>query len=138
MEQITFDLDIPVISLDADFPNGVMAAHMRLHDTLADSEARQYYGLSWSDGKGGLLYKAAASERSPGEAAEYGFDTFVIKKGVYISETLKNFMDDIPLIGETFQKMLDDPRIDPQGYCLEYYLGEKDMRCMVLLDASKV
>ncbi|MCY7327346.1 MAG: hypothetical protein LH618_02215 [Saprospiraceae bacterium] len=46
-------------------------------------------------------------------------------------------MDDFPMVGQTFKKLLDDPRIDPQGYCLEFYLNERDMRCMGPLAEEK-
>jgi len=106
METFTFEKDIPIICVDAVFPNGVMDAHHQLHTRLYASTERQYFGLTRPDGTGG--------------------------------HTLKNFADDIPLIGETFRNLLADPRIDPQGYCLEFYLNEHDMRCMVPLAAGKV
>jgi len=40
-------------------------------------------------------------------------------------------MKNIPAIGETFQKIIADPRIDPQGVCVEWYFNNKDVRCMV-------
>jgi len=39
------------------------------------------------------------------------------------------FMNDIPLIGKTFEKLLANPDIDSDGYCVEMYIA-KDVRCM--------
>ena len=76
----------------------------------------------------------AATETDPAEDSEaLDCDVFFIKKGKYLSRLIHNFRDDIPAIGRTFQQLLDDPRIDPDGYCLEWYLGENDVRCMVRL-----
>jgi hypothetical protein len=40
-------------------------------------------------------------------------------------------MSDIPGIGRTFDKLLKHPRIDPQGYCVEEYVNNTDVRCLV-------
>jgi hypothetical protein len=58
---------------------------------------------------------------------------FFIKKGAYQSVTILQFMDDLPRIGQTFLQLLAHPNIDPSGYCLEWYLNEQDVRCMVRL-----
>jgi len=76
-------------------------------------------------------YKAAAKELKSGEAETLGLETFIIKKGVYISELIIDFMSDIPSIGRTFQKLLAQPGLDPNGYCLEIYINNKDVRCLV-------
>jgi hypothetical protein len=44
-------------------------------------------------------------------------------------------MQNIPKVKETFQKLLAQPDVDPNGYCLEWYLNDKDMKCMVKLGA---
>ncbi len=42
-------------------------------------------------------------------------------------------MKDLPAIGNTFQQMIARPDIDPEGYCVEWYLSDKDVQCMVRL-----
>jgi hypothetical protein len=115
------------------FPEGVLAAHQSLHAKIPYSDERGYYGISWmEDGK--TRYLAAAGELSENESAEYGLPIFTIKKGSYICELVKDFMKDIPAIGRTFQQLLADPRLDPQGYCLEvYHKNQKDVQCLVKL-----
>lgn len=58
---------------------------------------------------------------------------FFIKKGAYLSVLISNFMNDLPGIGCRFRELLADPRVDSDGYCLEWYLNKEDMRCMVRL-----
>ena len=42
-------------------------------------------------------------------------------------------MKDIPAIQKTFNQLLEYPDIDPQGYCVEQYIDQKDLICMVRL-----
>lgn len=112
----------------ASFPNGVGAAHEKLNVIVPSSLERGYYGISWME-QGNIRYLAAAGELHDAEAEKYGLEKFTIKKGNYICETVHDFMKHIPAIGECFQRMLTDPRIDPQGYCLEIYEGN-DVRCL--------
>lgn len=42
-------------------------------------------------------------------------------------------MDDIPAIGKAFKELLAIPGIDPEGACVEWYLSNKDVQCMVRL-----
>ena len=135
MEIVSFENDIRGMCVTAEFfPEGALAAHQRLHAAVPFSSERGYYGISWPDGKGGITYKAAAQELEVGEAENLGFEIFVVKKGTYLSEQLPDFQKDIPAIGKTFAKLLADPRIDPQGYCLETYSKDaKDMQCLVKL-----
>lgn len=134
METYSIEKDIITICLTADsFPEGVEAAHSRLHNILPFLEQRTVYGISYSDGKGGIIYKAVAGQLQEGEAEAYGLETFVIRKGQYMSELLLNFGEDMGRVNSTFQKLLALPELDPKGYCLELYLNDKDMRCMVPL-----
>lgn len=134
MKTYIIEKDIPVVCVQASsFPDGIDDAHNRLHSILPALEQRIAYGISWSDGKGGIIYKAAVEQLQEGEAKAYGLEAFVIRKGTYMSELLLNFREDRDRVGSTFQKLLALPALDPQGYCLELYLNEKDMRCMVPL-----
>ncbi len=132
IEKFSLDKDIKVLCLQAtSFPNGVMEAFQKLHAKLPDSMARKSFGISRPEGGGGIVYKAAAEEMHEGEAEELGLESFTIKKGEFYSVTIHNFMSDLPGIGKTFTELLAQPDIDPNGYCLEWYLNDKDVRCMV-------
>ena len=119
------------------FPNGVKEAFDDLSNKIPSAEERTLYGISWQDQNGQIVYKAAISQLQKNEAEKYQCETFLIKKGKYISETITDFMNKIPQIGQTFQKLFADPQVDKiSGYCLERYVNPNDVECMVPLSAS--
>lgn len=131
---VTIEHDIKVFYVTAEpFPDDVPGAYDRLHTLITDNRDRVYFGISHPNEKGIIIYKAAAEELEDGEAEKYGCETFTIKKGNYIFIDIKNHMEDGTSIGNAFQKLLKNPDIDPQGYCLEWYLNytDPDVRCMV-------
>jgi hypothetical protein len=134
MEKLVFDNDITVFCITAkSFPDGVMEAHQKLHALVPFSTARKYLGLSRPE-NGVIVYKAAAEELSPGEGEKLNCETLVLKKGKYISRIIHDFMKDIPAIGKTFQELLQQPGLDPEGYCVEWYFNDKDINCMIRLE----
>lgn len=89
--------------------------------------------MSRPEGHDGIIYKAAAEQLEPGEAEKLNLSTIIIKKGSYITVTLHDYMKDLHAIGSIFQEMIKRDDIDPEGYCVEYYLNDKDVQCMVRL-----
>ena len=135
METLVFDNDITVMYVAATtFPAGVMDAFKKLHSLVPMDGSRKFFGLSRPEGGGGIQYKAAAEVQLPGEAEKLGLETLVLRKGRYICVTIKDFMKDVQAIGATFQQLIQRPDIDPQGYCVEWYFNDKDVRCMIRLD----
>jgi hypothetical protein len=133
METTTIDKDIKVFYITASsFPAGIEEAHNKIHALAPFSTGRKYFGISRPE-KGNIVYKAGAEEIKEGEAEKFKLDTLILKKGRYVSETIHDFMKNVPAIGETFQKMLQRDDIDPQGYCVEWYFNEKDVKLMVRL-----
>ena len=131
------DRDIKVLCIAASaFPEDVQMAHKKLHSLFPATERRTFYGISYPDKSGNIIYKAAADQLIEGEATQFNLETFTIRKGNYISEVLKDWRKDEISVRKTFKKLLSDQRIDKKGYCLEIYLNENDMRCLVPLDAS--
>lgn len=137
MEIYTLEKDIPVFYITADsFPNGVEAAHDKLRAKLSHGDNRAVFGISFPNKEGKIIYKAAAEELQNGEAEKLALEKFIIKKGNYTGQLLPNFSDNLKRVGEIFQELLSAPNIEEEeGYCLEMYLNEKDMRCMVPLKA---
>jgi len=135
MENFTLDHDIKVLTVTAkSFPEGVMDAFNKVKALGDFSKDRNTFGLSRPENGGGIIYKAGVEEKNESEGEKYGCETIVIKKGEYISETIKDFMKNISSIGQTFQEMIKRPDIDPEGYCVEWYSTDsKDVRCMVRL-----
>ena len=109
-----------------------MEAHRQLHTIVPFSNDRKYFGISRPE-NGVIAYKAAAEEVALGEAEKYKCDTLVLKKGKYISTIIHDYMRKPSGIGDTFRELLAVPNIDPEGYCIEWYLSQKDVQCMVRL-----
>lgn len=134
MEQFYLEQDIHVCCITAtSFPEGIMDAHEQLHALIPFSKERRYFGISRPDHQGTIIYKAAAEVLQPDEKEPAGCEPFVIPGGRYISSTIINYPGHLEAISKTFRELLSVPGIDPNGYCVEWYLGEKDMRCMVRL-----
>lgn len=131
METFTLYNDIIVYSVTADsFPDGIVAAHKKLHSIMPFSPKRRYFGISHPEFDE-ILYKAAGEELTPGEGLRLGLEPFRIKRGKYACITVQNYRSDTSKIGATFHRLLDLPTIDPDGYCLECYISDTEMRCMV-------
>jgi hypothetical protein len=134
MENFNLEKDIKVFYILAKtFPNGIGEAHQKLQSLLPHTEGRQFYGISYPNTEGVIQYKAAVAEAFAGEGGSYDCDTFIIKKGRYLRETLIDWQKEEGIVEKTFKQLLSDPRIDKNGNCLEVYLSENDMRCMVKL-----
>lgn len=136
MEIFSIDQDIPVITVEAaSFPDGIMVAWEKLHSLLTPDPQRKFFGISRPEPAkmGGIVYRAAAGQSFEGEAASLGAEVFTIRKGNYLSEMISDWKTNVTLIGSCFQRLIKDPRVDPQGYCLEIYNGDSDVHCMVLL-----
>lgn len=134
MQQYKLDKDLLLVYITADsFPDGVLAAHKKLHGLIPFSTQRKYFGISYPDANGAIIYKAAAEELTEGEAAEKDLETWLLKAGTYSTITIKNYMDDLPAIGAAFKTLLTHPKLDPNGACIEWYLSKKDVQCMVRL-----
>ncbi|PLK42969.1 transcriptional regulator [Emticicia sp. TH156] len=128
------EADIKAMYIEADsYPAGVLKAHQQLHGLVKRTENRKYFGISFPDRSGFIIYKAAAEEITDGEAIQLELNTFVIKKGNYISIDIPDFMENIEAIGVSFQKLISFPGIDPNGACIEWYLDDNLVKCMVRL-----
>ena len=134
METITLDNDIKVFYITAkSFPGGIMDAHRELHELVPFSTNRKYFGISRPEKNGAIVYKAATEEINPGEAEKLNCDTLIVKKGKYICLTINDYMKDLQSIERAFKTLLSYPDLDPEGYCVEWYLNNKDAKCMIRL-----
>lgn len=134
METISLENDIRIFYVTAEsYPEGILAAHQKLHAMVPFSYDRKYFGLSRPENNQGIVYKAATEETYSGEAEKYGLECLIIPKGKYYSLIISNYRNDIPSIGKAFQELLSNDNIDPNGYCIEWYINEKDVNCLVKL-----
>ncbi len=135
MKKYFIENDIKTFYVEAtSFPDGVLKAHQTLHALFPAGQNRNFFGISFPEKPGTIIYRAAVEESFAGEAERYNCPVFIIRKGAYISREIKDFMKDVSEVGKTFQQMLTDPGIDRNGYCLEIYPNQKDVICLVKLN----
>jgi hypothetical protein len=131
METTHISHDIQLLFLQAkSFPGGIMAAFDDLRAQIPGSEIRTCYGISRPE-KGTITYWAGVEELYPGEAQILHCETMILKKGHYVSAVIQDFMKDPREIGCVFRKLLTEPGLDPNGYCVEWYFNETDVKCMI-------
>lgn len=135
MEELTLEYDIKVLCVEAEsFPDGIAGAHEKLRSLVPLTKERRYFGISRPNESYKIVYKAGAEQLEDNEAENLNCETFVIESGNYIAVEVKDYRNEIQIIGETFQNFLSHPEIDPKGCCVEWYLNEHDVRCMVRLN----
>ncbi len=136
-ENFTIEKEIIVFCFPAEeFPDGIPAAHEEIQERitkLTNKSPRRFFGISHPNEEGNIVYYAAAEQLETGEADKLGLDFFDIKPGTYTSMIVKDYDADIMKIAESFDELLQNPDIDPEGYCLEWYFNDTDVRCMVPL-----
>jgi hypothetical protein len=131
-EKFKLENDIKVFCVEAkSFPDGILEAHQKLHSLVPLSEERKYFGISWWGEDGNIIYNSAAEELVKNELSKHGLKEFIIPKGDYLYITVKDFMQNIPAIGEAFEELTPDTSIDPKGVCIEWYLPANECRCMM-------
>lgn len=137
MKKYKIEKDIDLMYVEASsFPEGIEEAFRKLEAVLPKSNDRRFFGISYMGENNNIIYKAAAEESYPGESEKYGLNSFTVRKGNYISETIANWRNNVSLIGSTFQKMLRQQNIRADGYCLEIYINETDVQCLVPMETE--
>ena len=132
MEKYHLADDVRVICNKAKtFPEGVMKAFTTLESSVPDMGKRATYGISKPDEQQVIIYKAAVTELADGEAERLGMEAFTIRKGNYMTETIMDWQNHIQAFGQTFQKLLDNPRLDWDSPCVEWYKSDEEVMCMV-------
>ena len=117
------------------FPYEIKQAFGTLINLLPTIEGRTFFGIAYQNNEGEMIYKAGVLELFEGEGDELGCENFTIRKGEYVTETLRNWKTDETMIGMTFKK-LAHAAYDTRFPCVEWYNGP-DVMCMVRLDKDK-
>ena len=136
MQETTVHKDIKVLYVTATtFPEGIQAAMDKLRQTVPWTGDRTLLGISRPENGGAIVYRAGTEEREEGEADRLKCGTLILRKGKYVSHTINDPFEDLSRIGKAFEELLDHPKIDPKGYCVERYAKDiTSVECMVRLD----
>lgn len=137
MENYSLENDLKVFCVKArSFPDGIKQAFLTLEEMLPTTDGRIFFGLSYME-DGVIVYKAAVLEAYEGEGEENGCETFTIKKGEYLTETITDWRKKAERIGYAFETLLADPRLDTTFPCVEWY-RDPDVMCMIRIAHTKV
>ena len=132
IESFLLDRDIPVHCLTAtSFPEGIQAVHDKMDSLVPFAKGRNCFGLSQQNESGVIVYKSGVEEFVDGELNHLLLEKIIIKKGTYSMIIIPDFFKNIPAIGEAFGKLISQPGIDPNGWCVEWILRNNVLRCMV-------
>jgi hypothetical protein len=130
MEKYNWEKDVQLFCFMAkSFPEGIQEAFDTVEKNVPDCDKRDWYGISYMNERGEIVYKAAVNKLSEDEQHE--FESFTIPKGVYLSKNISNWMKDPTVIGEAFKTLLADPRLDTSFPCVEWYHTSDDVLCLV-------
>lgn len=111
------------------FPVGIMEAFDSLMKVVGNERA--YYGISWFDEDGNIIYYAMAPEMIAGEAKQYHYETLTLLKGNYLTETVEDWRSKTDSIKDVFQRLMADVRPNKKNLCIEWYQSDNKMLCMV-------
>jgi predicted transcriptional regulator YdeE len=133
MEKLTINSNIKVFGINVKtFPAGIGAAFDELISKTGDAAGtRNYYGISYLNNNGEVIYKAVAAEKIEGEAEKYGYADSEIEKGEYLCKTLKNWQTQTDCIKDLFHEMMEDKNADRTKPCIEWYKSDDEMLCLV-------
>ena len=132
MEKYRIENDILVFGLQVKtFPSGIGEAFDQLIRLLPGGFGRSCYGISFLNNNGTMVYIAAAIEVIDGEAEKYGCERYLIEKGEYLIEPIRNWREKTGLITGVFHAMMSDSGVDRKKPAVEWYKNEEEMWCML-------
>ncbi len=131
MEKYNLTNDLKVFGVQVkSFPQGIGEAFNELSKTVSHGNRRPYYGVSECT-KQGIIYKAATLEMFDGEGVKCGCDSYIIEKGEYLAVTVLDWRKKTESIKSVFEEMFKDERSDRSKPCIEIYINDDEMKCLV-------
>ena len=133
MDKLILEDDVKVFGIEVKtFPLGIGEAFNELIKKTGDTAgAREYYGISFMNDNGKMIYKAVAEEKYDGEAKEYNYEEDIIEKGTYYFEVLKDWRNNTQCIKDIFQEMIKDEQVNKTKPAIEWYKNDNEMLCMI-------
>lgn len=134
MQTLRIQDDINVFGFEVkSFPNGVGEAFDKLVQMVPEGINRAYYGVSYMDDQGKVVYIAAVEEKNDDKPEANNCQKYSIPKGTYIAETLVDWMQNTDEIKDIFHAMINRPGVDLTKPCIEWYKSDDEMVCMMKL-----
>ncbi|MEZ5003957.1 MAG: hypothetical protein R2730_13090 [Chitinophagales bacterium] len=114
------------------FPDGVKQAFDQLYQQVPNAQERTCYGI-YEEQEGKITYRAALAAQTLDEAQNLNMESYVVVKGSYARETIQDWPANIPTIGATFCKMLENEKIDKESPSIEAYQPNDVLHCLLRL-----
>jgi len=113
------------------FPNGINEAFDALAEKFPPENGRSFFGISYMNDSGKIIYKVAAQKINKDEGKSDGYEKFTLPKGEYLSEKIEDWKHHLDEIASTFQHLMKESAMDMQFPCIEWYKTREEMLCMV-------
>ena len=137
MEKYTLPQDVPVFGFPVEtFPDGIGAAFDKLKRMLPAGDDRPFYGLTEGTPTG-MVYIAAALQKSAGEPEKYNCAPYTVAQGNYLTVTVRDWRTKTAAINGIFKEMLTDEQSDRIQPCVEIYKNTEEMLCLVKVDPTR-
>lgn len=113
------------------FPDGVGQAFDEMYKQLPSPDKRNYFGISWMDEHGQVIYQVAAEKRQEDAFTNAEFEESVLPRADYLMVRIMNWYDHLSDIKEVFGRLIADPRTDKSFPCVEWYRSDDELLCMM-------
>ena len=114
------------------FPEGIGDAFENLYRQLPCPHKRNYFGISWMDEQQQVNYQVAAERRADDVCEE--FEDRVLPKATYLVVRIMNWYEHLSDIKGVFGALMADMRTDKSFPCVEWYLSDDEMLCMMKIN----
>jgi predicted transcriptional regulator YdeE len=113
------------------FPERIGEAFDSLIAMVPEGLNRSYYGISFMTPKNEVVYIAAVEEKNKGEAEKNRCNRYTIEKGKYIVVRVLGWREKTDRIKDVFDSMMKEKSIDLTKPCIEWYINDDEMLCMI-------
>ncbi len=104
MTEINIESDLNLVCVRTkSFSQGIEEA-FNPENKIPNQQERECYGI-YEENKSGIIYRAGMSKKDNNEDVEYGLENYTIKKGEYLTVIINDWKNNIPKIGQTFDKI---------------------------------
>ena len=111
MEIYNLPADVKVFGFNVQsFPAGIAEAFKSLLKVIPGGFDRPYYGISYMDDNGRMIYKATALEKDQSEAEKYNYERYIIEKGEYLAVPVHDWRKKTSCIKDVFHEIISDNR----------------------------
>jgi hypothetical protein len=133
METITMYHDIRVFYVKKNTSStNLPEAYQELIKKVPFAGDGMHYGIVIRE-NGRLCYRLAVEQLTRIESRDSNLELHVIKRGIYLSSIVHNYLQDLMEIERVFQRLLLEPGLDNDENRVEWYFNSRDVACMLRL-----